>query len=308
MRGLGRWSYLYQNSGTMTASEGKQGYGDLCYHGTVGQLYSGMATGLIPDPYFWKDAAFSQNPYQATTNTKIYTVTPEPQADRIFMESCSASLQIMNPSTIACEICVYWCLAREQSPAGPSQWWTDVLLNTTLTGAGVANNPSSVTGAVTSGAPNPFIYGQKPEYERTFGKRWAIMKKRCIILQAGSSHDFKYTINYNKFLDRINFQGMAGQGDQVADGITLAVMMIVKPTLVVIREGGNVPGNDVGVSTGTVKIGWGYTHRYKFKALESSRVNVNRAGPNFVSEAGLGTSAYEAQISVTDTSINPVII
>lgn len=306
MKGLGRWSYLYQNAGTTTITEGKQGVADLCYHGTVGQLYSGLATGLIPDPYFWKDSAFNQNPYQATTNTVLYTVTSAPGADRIFMESCSASLQISNPTTLACEVCLYWVIAKEQSPAGPTQWWTDVLLNTTLTGAGNAANPTTVAGAVTSGAPNPNVYGQKPEYERTFLKRWRILKKRCIILQAGSGHDFKYKINYNKFLDRINYQGMAGQGDQVAEGTTIAVLMVARPTIVVIREGGNTEANDVGVSTGTVKLGWAYHHRYKFKALESSRINLNRAGPNFVSEAGLGTTAYEAQLSVVDTGINPI--
>lgn len=295
---LGRWSFLYQNTGTVTNTQGYQVATDLAFHGHASQQYTSTTGGTAQLlPYQWRDGPFSLNPYQDVTGGAVITASARPNPDRVFIESCSAETQITNFSDVAVEIMVYYAMPRRSTSASCTTQWQNVMTARAL-GQSASTQPSSAAGTMVTGYPSVSTYGQKPEFESTLTRLWMILKKRRIILNAGATHKLNYKIHFNKILDKTYIDQQVASGNVLIPGISLVPFMIVKPAPVVIREGTDVVGSDVGVTIGTAKIGWVYSHRYIFKAVGASRLSYNRAEAQFLSESGTN---YEKIVNIVDT-------
>lgn len=312
LKGAGRYTFLYQNQSTLNVSEGQQNAADMAYHGTLNQLYSPASTiNTVVAADAWRDSAFSMNPYDYYTGSKLWpAATAPPSGDYCIMSSCMASMQVSNFSTLGMEIDVIWCRCVASTQYSPVGWWTQVLLNRQLQGETAATNPATIAGGMSAGTPLITTYGQKPQYDNTtFGKYWKIVHKRTIIIQGASTHNFKYKVHFNRKLDKINLQYLAGVTpvQNYIKGVTLVPMIIGRPTPVISREGSNVFSGDKSVTTGQGRIGWVYTHRYVFHAVHDTQpVIANLAAPQFVSAAAIGTTNFEAMASIIDTTVNPV--
>lgn len=294
---LGRWSFLYQNTGTLTNTQGFQAVADMAFHGHASSQYTSTTGGTAQLlPYQWRDGPFSLNPYQDVTGGAVITAATRPSPDRVFIETCSAETQITNFSDVAVEIMVYYAIPRRSTSASCSTQWQNVMTARAL-GQAASTQPTSAAATMVTGYPSVSTFGQKPEFEATLMSLWRILKKRRIILNAGATHKLNYKIYFNKILDKTYIDQQVAAGNVLIPGLSVVPFVIMKPAPVVVREGTDVIGSDVGVTIGTAKIGWVYSHRYIFKALGASRLSYNRAEAQFLSESGTN---YEKIVNIVD--------
>lgn len=301
---LGRWTYLYQNQGSVVIAPGTQGVTDMAFHGHITSQYlsTSTATGIVPI-YEWRNSPFDINPSQRNTGGNVISQQNSPVNDLIYLDSCDCDMQIVNSSNTPIICDVYFMEPKRGVTDGPTTMWSRSLSDVAM-GQGTAFNPGSISGTVVSGYPAADIYGVEPYHEPSFMKQWKIQKKRTITLQGGSTHKEKYTVSFNKFLRKDILQQKKDQGITLDKGISLVLMLVARPGPVVIREGTNVKSSDVGYSSSSGKVGWIYTHRYKYKGIGSARFNVNRAAPQFIEADTSGGTKFEAIIDSEDSVIN----
>lgn len=305
VRSMGRWSYLYQNQGQVVVNAGNQGVADMAFHGhIVGQYLSNSgATGIV-NAATWKDNPFTLNPFQTNTGSaNVFTSVVQPSNDIIFLESCMASMQIVNSSNTPVVCDIYWCVPRIGLRDGPTVTWINSLADAAM-GQPSNINPTSSVGALTVGAPLISTYGQSPAYERTFRELYNIKLRKKIILQGGSSHDIRYKIWFNKFLHRSTLEEKQTTGIAVAPGISLVPMIVARPGPVVFREGADIAANDQGYTTSNGKVGWTYTHRYVYRAVPEHRLSINRAAAQFVALVPDGSTKHLKFIDTEDSVVS----
>lgn len=300
----GRWSYLYQNQGSVITQEGLQGVEDMAFHCHVAdQLLSNIGTNTIMAPWAWRDNPFEMNPYQMQPLSSLLPQVTEPANDMAYVESCMASMKVVNTAALPVEVTVYICTPRTATYESPSVLWASVLSDRSA-GQATSSNPQTMAGTLVSGAPTINIYGQRPEYEKPFFKHYKILKKQMFMLNGGACHDMEYKIMFNKLLDRTYLKNLLDGGSKLAPYLSVIPMVIVRPGPVLVRHGVDDPSGDQSFSTGSARVGWVYTHRYVFKSVPAQRLSYNRAAPQLLRNNG---AAIEKLRDIVDEFVTNVI-
>lgn len=303
---IGRWSYLYQNQGSLIINTARQGVADMAYHGHLEHqwLSSNHTVNTILPAYQWRESPFQLNPFNVTTGSDVIGVDAHPANHVVFVESCMASMQIVNSTNIPVVCEIYFCTPKQATAGGPKATWETVLAEAGDVQSD-AVNPTTIAGTLTAGSPSLTTYGQNPGYEPVFNKIWQIVLRKRIVLAGGSSHDLRYKIWFNKFLRSNYLRKLIVSGSEYAPGISLIPMVVARPGPVVFTEGDSSFGYDKGYTTSEAKIGWVYSHRYKYCALPATNMDINRAAPQFVA---IDTSIPGNTLKIIDTEDNTSIV
>lgn len=291
---LGTWTYYQQQYGSLQNVEGEQVGQLITAHWSTDQfvLNSGTSANVIQ----FGTSIYAMNPYQAITNSTIYGATASPLDDIVHCKSVVSDLQITNLSTLATQVVLYWFVNKIDTQTNVYPEWNNCMVSQGLS-QGLVAQPTAFSGAGSTpglGYPDQSVYGTTPMASHAFRKQYRVLKKVEFMLDGAATEKIKYRIGLNKTVVRRIMDLLNGSSTHFARGISVQLMMIIRPTPVMVQEN----GTDVGVTIGTAKVGYTINSKYTFTTMPGPRTSVNRAMESFVHDTA-GT-ALEKAVNVID--------
>lgn len=233
-KGLGRFRYTEEQQGRMTSSTGQQGAQDILAYGTADQILSnsttaGPAYGVSNLGYF------SMNPNDYLTGSQLFTAGYKPANDRIFMNSLDYTMKLTNTENAACELTLYWCLAKKSGLQNfPCGGWDQALLTNGINQGVNVPAPAGGTAGV-GGFPTRFQWGEKPFANKTMRENWKCLKKTVVPLASGSTETVVFNYNVDKLIKK---DVIAAQGAAIQQNITVCCFYILSGQVVADKTGG----------------------------------------------------------------------
>lgn len=297
-KSLGTWTYYQQQFGSITNVEGQQAGALITCHWSADQFYAnpGTAANIIQ----FANNIYDMNPFQAVTNVSTYAAAPaQPLDDSVHCKKVVGDLQIVNLSTLATQVVLYWFIAKVSYTDNAYTEWQNCLASEAL-GQSAAAQPITWVAAPGLGYPTQTTYGTTPMTSSSFRKEFKVLKKVDFMLAGGATEKIAYDIELNKTFPRRLMRELAGNGVHFKNGASVEVVAVIRPTPVMVQDG----GADAGVTIGTAKIGYTLSSKYTFTSLGGSRLSVNRVLASYVDD----TVGTEKIISAVDSTITNVAI
>ena len=304
----GRWKYLDQMQGAISAAEGKQGVnliGVFCNAGlftdvavpsvAIGDSLKKLTVGV---------GAYSMNPFQKSTGNAQAGTGVILSDDRIVLEKISLSYSFANLSNINITGCIYFVTPKNSVYNEPLVSW-DTVLSTQgfgTFGATASVQPSLAVPAV-AGAYKKEIVGQHPFANASFCKQFALLKERPFTLSPGENLDYKAVLHYEKVFDKttmsnIASSGGAGNGQGVIPGRTVYAFIIHRGS--VVKDLVYAAGS--GFSYGACNIAVINTAEYSFRGVPDiqERTQAALAVPLLYTGSSLANQQLINDVDVID--------
>lgn len=281
MKSLGRWIYVQQNNGRVTAGQGQQGAQAILGHNTISQLMTDTA---VPNGLQFKDDIFAMNPYAANTGSGIFSQVAAPNQDIIHCRTVRTKFMMTNASSAPAVVVLYWVLSKKAHQGTPFDRWTSYLNDTAL-GQSAATQPvqsDSALGPGAVGVPSFAVYGQEPVAVKAWRDNFKVVARREYHMGFGACQKVDYTVAMNKTYQRTIASQHNSLGSNGYPGKTLWLCMVVRGTPVdisLITTGADTAS----VTTSNNEITWVGSVEYTYTGTPATRLDVNRVLQGFPS-------------------------
>lgn len=219
-----------------TSLEGRQGFGFFKCIATRAQMLGSAGPFLRTGNTAALTSAanpFELNPYRVNSGSAIFAAgtTAIPMLnDKIYYKSVVGTCKVINMTTVATHVTIYWLMTKKDTFFGPNDVWQQAIDAEKM---GTANaGPATLTTDpdATPGAPLNVNVGQNPFMYRHFKQYWRVLEKKVYYLQGGDEIDTNFKFEYNKLLDRSVINSMPN--NTFIANYTIVPFVIFKGSLV----------------------------------------------------------------------------
>lgn len=258
-------------------AQGKQGVNNLTEELNVLQMTGQTSTSDLNYAQQWSTDPWLLNPYSTAPQNAIYTNTPNSveASDRIFIKSLDHRADLINLSSQAVKIDIYYCLCTSDTHWSPAGAWIRYFNEPRYLQPTAASGPSLEANSPIIGAAYYDLLGQVPKNSQ-LQKMWKIIDHRKIILQGGDTIKTHTKFVLNKTYTREQFTMLSATNVGYKAGLSLVPMMIQNGSLVGYEPDGinGVPATQV--SYCHTKVGVVTQDVISFAALPAPRFNIKR--------------------------------
>lgn len=247
------------------------------------------------------DELFKLNPFWAQQNTAS-TVYPNlvntdvSRTDVLYIKNVVSEIALLNMTTTATLVDVYWMTPVNDTERDPSEAWTDCMTTLTEGQASSTNASDIATGTATAGGGNVDNWGENPFSNRYFRRAWKAIKVSKMILQPGDQRVIKTKINYEKVIAKHTFAENRLLG--FLKGLTVVPFIIARAGLVGLSTAEGVDSSEV--AYGKAKVGLIHNQLYTFGAVPIKSRNTLRVYKGAV-EATTNVSKMITDEDLVDT-------
>lgn len=290
----------------VSSTEGRQNSAILKTFGSRQQV-QGIISPVSMDrnnPIATSRSYYEMNPYRANGGSVIFPpgVASVPMSnDKIYYKCVLGTLKIINLTTLATEVKVYWLKCKRDAYWGPNEIWDHALTDESMGSA--ANIPAATTGVATAtpGAPIRQNIGQNPFHLQTFKAHYKVLQKNVYYLQGGDEVDTNFRFEYNKILDKSVLEETpvnTVQPTEFLANYTVIPYVIFNGSLI----GVGTPATEV--TNGVAKLGFYVNQTHEFGPVPAE---LKTPTTNYFPGALEGANT-ERQIIDTDMSATVVVV
>lgn len=318
------FTYLQQNSNSVTSNPGQQGVLDILL------LFPASAfVNLTPPapPFDYKTLGvnfYALNPNQTVTGGNALAPHPTagvPANDYIHIRKVNVELNLWNYEAVPTEATVYLFKLKKYLPnvtspptgipgPGPTYTFYDVLFNhhaagfatatQALAGGGLALTPATV------GSETVFTYGVSPLALKEFVQVWQPLFAKKFFFSGGSYQRIQLDIGIHKTfsLTALNETYGVSGNFQGIPGTTMGIMVISRgmPARNASAGFADATGENIAFCPAQTNIAWTATHKYYLCALpDNKRESYDIACPQFPQSTGTGIEKF---LNIVDTAVN----
>lgn len=234
-------------------------------------------------------ARSNKNDYGSTLWELIpeYTVSGGPYASvdpkfnrkTLFINSVDSVLSVVNQSTIAATVDIYWCAPVKNEPTTPIASWEYAIQsernNQTATTASTTVAGTATAGGIATGG---YVFqDMTPQMFKDFKKKWNIKKQNTLRLAPGDSNDIRTKIVYGKkYVMRVD----ADTVSEYITGYTLVPLVVVRAAPVILT-------GSTETTYGETRIGFIHKQNINLAVVTDDQLHTTRMYQGVLNNTGL---------------------